>query len=123
MGCALAVAIGIGVVFAVNVGPALITGRGLNLADEWWVFLFQMLIAGSPFGLLALAGIWNRAPWIVGIAMTTAFWGYLFFDGLRYHFSGDTSGANIGLGLFMIVSPVIISAACLITHEARRQDS
>lgn len=80
-----------------------------------------MLFAGGPFGLLALAGVRNKVPWIVGLAMTAALWGYYFFDGIRYHFSGDRSGANIGLGLLMIVSPIIISAACFVTDRIQRR--
>ena len=123
VGCALGLAIGLFVVVGVNGGHALITGRSLDLADEWGVFLFQALIAGAPFGLLALTGIRNRAPWLVGIAMTVAFWGYYFFEAVRYHLSGDTSGANIGLGLLMMVSPIIITAACFVTFGIQRSRS
>lgn len=115
VGCALALAIGLCVVVVTTGGHALITGKSLDLDEEWGVLLFQALLAGAPFGLLAISGIRNRAPWLVGIAMTVAFWGYYFFDGVRYQLSGDSSGANIGLGILMMVSPIIITGACFVT--------
>ncbi len=114
---ALALSIGLVTVVAVHGFFWLATGKTLNLADEWGNFLAHILIAAAPFGLLALAGIRNRAAWLVGLALTAAFWGYYLFVGIRYQLSGDRSGANIGLGLVMLLSPLIISAACLIASK------
>ena len=116
-GCALSLGIGVLTVLFVQGAFSLATHRSLNLTDEWRIFLAQILIAAAPFGLLALAGIRNRAAWLVGLALTAAFWGYYLFEGLRYQLSNDSSGANIGLGLVMLLSPVMISAACLIAAK------
>jgi hypothetical protein len=112
IGCIYAVAIGVLTVAIVSGAFSLLTGQPLNLAEEWSVFLFQMLIVAAPFGLLALMGIGNRLPWLVGLAPTLALWGYDLFDGVSYQWHPDGTGANIGLGLVMLVSPFVIAAAC-----------
>ena len=102
---------------------SLLTGRPLNLAEEWGVFLVQMLIVAAPFGLLAILGIASRLPWLVGLALTISLWGYVLFEGVSYQWHPDGSGANIGLGLFMLVSPVFIAGICLGAHAwLRRRD-
>lgn len=90
----------------------MLTGAHLNLADEWAVFLFQMLVVATPFFLLALLGVRARTPWLVGIALTAAFWGLLLYVGVTSY--GDGTGANIGLGLLMLASPFVISGATLV---------
>ena len=102
---------------------SIVTGRPLNLGEEWGVFLFQMVLVAVPFGLLALAGIRHKAPWIMGGALTAALWGYYLFDGIRYQLSGDRSGVNFGLAFLMLASPVIISGACLVTAQFRKPGS
>lgn len=91
---------------------SLLTGSPLDLADEWAGFLFQMLIAAAPFAFLALAGIGDRLPWLVGLGLTLALWGYALFDDVSHQWHPDGSGANIGLGLVMLASPLFIAGAC-----------
>jgi hypothetical protein len=122
-GCGLAVFIGLLTIVIVSGCFSLVTGRPLNLREEWGVFLFQALIVAIPFGLLALSGVRDRIPWLVGLALTTAFWGYYLFDGIRYQLGGDKSGVNFGLAFLMLASPAVISAACLVAAKARHRSS
>jgi hypothetical protein len=121
IGCAYAIAIGVLTVALVSGSFSVLTGQPLNLAEEWSVFLFQMLIVAAPFGLLALMGVGNRLPWLVGLSLTLALWGYSLFDGVSYQWHPDGSGANIGLGLIMLVSPLFIAAACLSAYAWQRR--
>lgn len=108
-GCLAALAIGVIVVGGSAGLFSLLTGRPLRLGAEWGVFLMQMVLAAAPFAVLA--GARTRAPWLTGLALTLALWGYVLFDGVRYQWHPDGSGANIGLGQFMIVSPFLIIGA------------
>jgi hypothetical protein len=112
MGCLAALAIGVLIVAAETCAFSLLTGMPLDFADEWGVLLFQMLIVAAPFAFLALAGIGDKLPWLVGLGLTLALWGYVLFDGVSYQWHPDGSGANIGLGLFMLASPLFITVAC-----------
>lgn len=120
-GCAAAPAIGVAVV----AGQALLftglTGRPLELGASWGVFLFQVLLVAAPFLLLALIGTRRKSPWLVALALTLALWGYYLFDGVSYQLSGDASGANIGLGLILLASPLFIAGAALAAHAWSRR--
>jgi len=83
--------------------------------------LFQILIASLPFIFLVRKGVWDRMVWFLGVVLTVVFWGYYLSEGIRYQLTGGTGGADIGLGLIMLFSPVIISAACLIAARIRRK--
>jgi hypothetical protein len=110
-GCLAAPLIGAATAATVALSFSLLTGRPLDLDQEWAVFLFQALIVAAPFALLALAGIRRRAPWLVAGALTLTLWGYYLFEGVSYQWHPDGSGANIGLGLLLLVSPLFIAGA------------
>jgi hypothetical protein len=118
-------AIGIGLVtVVVNAGAfSEITGNPLNLAEEWSVFLFQILLAAAPFGLLAYFGVRDRSAWVLGIGLTAILWGYYLYDGIRYQLSGDTSGVNMGLAFLLMASPIFISIACFALAAWKRRRS
>jgi len=121
LGCLLAPAIGIAVVMAGTGAFSLMTAQSLRIGEEWPIYLVQMLLVAAPFGLLALAGAKGKAPWLAGLTMTVVFWSYYFYDGIRYQQSGDTSGANIGLGVLMLLSPILIGGACGVVAMATRR--
>ena len=116
-GCATAIAIGVLTIVVGHGGFSFLSGAPLNLREEWASFLFQMLLVAVPFGLLSVARIRARFPWLVGIILTVAFWGFYYYVALRGR--GDGTGANIGLGLLMLASPVIITAASLAASRER----
>jgi hypothetical protein len=118
-GCLLAPVIGFITVAGVNGGFALATGADLNLAEEWGVFLFQMLLVAVPFALLGIAGLRSRLSWGVSLALTAMFWVIYLADGLSSW--GDGTGANIGLGLLMLVSPAFVTAAGFLAAKAAKE--
>jgi hypothetical protein len=86
-------------------GAGLLGGRPLNLAEEGAVLLFQMLWTAIPFLLLALLGVRERLPWLVGLIPTTLLWLLLLVP---------TDGANIGLGLLLMIAPIPLSIAVIV---------
>ena len=120
LGCLLAPVIGAAVVVGVNAAFWLITGQPLAVGDEWDIYLFQMLLIAAPFGVLALAGVNGKGPWLAGGALTALFWGDYLYAGIHYQLSGDRSGADIGLGIIMLISPVVICIVCGIVAKASR---
>ena len=71
---------------------------------------FQVLIAGSPYAVLAVFGISARRPWIVGLCLTAAFWGYYLWRITTFNGIG---GADIGLGILMMFSPILVIGGSL----------
>jgi len=114
-----ALGIGAGGVAFTKLGFAGLTGRPLNFS--FTVDLLQMVIVAIPFLVLAMGGVRARLPWLTGLALTAALWGYFLFEGVRYQWSGDTSGANIGLGVIMLASPLLISFACIAAYVIERR--
>lgn len=115
----LALGIGIGVVAFTNLALSGLTGRPLNFS--FGVDLFQLVIVAIPFLVLAMGGVRARLPWLTGLALTAMLWGYYLYDGVRYHWSGDASGANVGLGLLLLASPLVISIACIAAYLLERR--
>lgn len=122
-GCGLALAIGALTIVVVSVTFSVATGSPLNLREELGVFLFQTLIVAAPFGVLSLAGIFDRMSWAVGLALTAAFWGYYLFEGITYQLSDDMSGVNFASIFLLMWSPVIIFAACFGVAKLGRKRS
>lgn len=120
-GCALALAIGPAVVIGEALAFSALTDRPLDWAPAGEVRLVQIAIVAAPFLLLSLAGTRDRLPWLVALALTLALWGYSLFDSVRYQWSGDRSGANIGLGLIMLASPWVIAAVSMGLYAWRRR--
>ena len=110
----LALAIAVGVVVGSAALFTLLTGRPFEFAAD--VLTFQLAIAAAPFLALAIIGVRNRRPWLVGLWLTLALWGYFLFEGVRYQWNPDGSGANIGLGLIMLFSPLVITPISIETH-------
>lgn len=120
-GCVVALAIGAAMVAAHVVLFSALTGRPVHDPDEDGPRIAQILIAAAPFALLALAGARRLLPWLTALALTLALWGWVVFEGVRYQWNPDGSGANIGLGLIMIVSPLFIGGTALAVHLCQRR--
>jgi hypothetical protein len=80
----------------------------------------QILLIAIPFLLMAFLGVRGMGAWLVGLGLTVALWGYVIFD--VFSRLGDGSGTNIGMGLLLLASPILVSTACLIAarKELRR---
>jgi ABC-type transport system involved in multi-copper enzyme maturation permease subunit len=119
-GCVLALGLGF-LTVATFYGTLFIvfgTPRGGVPAEEWPILLLQILIAGAPFGILALTGMRAKLPWLVAVILTVCFWGTLFFS--AWIAARDQTGANIGMGLLMLASPLLITGAALLTAKFMR---
>jgi hypothetical protein len=111
-GCGLALAIGAATVLLVIVATGVLTGEWWGLFGEWWILLLWVAMVAAPFGLLALAGVGARLPWLVGIALTTLLWAGFFLISYRVAMAGQ--GVALGPAFVMIFSPVLIAAACFL---------
>jgi len=75
--------------------------------------LCEIAIASSPFLVFAFLGITAREPWIYGIILTVVFQGWLVYDRLT------REDSNIGLGMLLIASPIIIVMVGLLTMRSK----
>lgn len=82
---------------------------GTEVGPRWT----RTVLAALPFGLFALYLLVRgaalstsamRRGWLTGIALSLLFWSWYFIDPFFY----DGGGANIGLGLVMMASPLPI---------------
>jgi hypothetical protein len=122
-GCVLAIILGFITVAVFYALSSMVFGppRGGIPAEEWPVLLMQVLIAGSPFGVLALKGVRAKLPWLVALVLTVCFWGALFYS--VWLAAQNQTGANIGMGWLMLASPLFIAGGALILAEIARSRS
>ncbi|RYG86874.1 MAG: hypothetical protein EON59_08930 [Alphaproteobacteria bacterium] len=121
IGIAAASVIGLAVVVACNTVWAI--AGGFPIATLWdEASPAQVLLASFPYLVLAIFGITARRPWFTGLCLTAAFWGYYLWDITHY----EGGGANIGLGILMMLSPIPITGASLLAlatlADGRRAD-
>lgn len=109
----LVVALIIGVVVVAMCNAAWAIACDLPILSLWdYASIFQVLIASAAFILLALLGINARRPWIVALCLTVGFWAFYAYVITRPYEGG---GANIGLGILMMFSPLPIAGASLLS--------
>ena len=116
-----AVLIGVLVITGVDLAFSLLTGRPFSFADG--VAPFQMVLVAFPFMVLALLGARQWLPWLAGLVPTLALWGWYLFKGVNYQWHPDGSGADIGLGLILLASPLVISAICVATFVLQQRSA
>lgn len=123
-GCVAALVIGLITIVVFYGSGLLLAGvslRSIIISEEWPILLSQVLLVALPFGLLALAGIRARMPWLVATGLTIGFWVAFFVSiliGLR-----DGTGVNIGMGLIMLVSPIPIACGAWIAASVSSRRS
>ena len=94
-------------------------GRGLGLPEQLLPLLFQSAIAALPFALLALCVQFStgepetlrgfKFSLVAMMAASVAIWGSYYADGISAYTGDGTGGANIGLGLLLLFSPLLLS--------------
>jgi hypothetical protein len=89
--------------------------------EEWPIFAFQVLLASAPFAALAFRGIRSSLPWLVALILTAAVWCAYFASVLIA--VRDETGAPIGMGMILTVSPFVIAAAALFANRLTRKRS
>ncbi len=106
-----------GVCFGAAIGAVVVLGLAAAVAWVDRVSFFdkmgemmpvQIAFVAAPFVVLALADVRAKSAWLVALGLTVTFWGFVFYVVAQPYSRGD---ANIGLGLLMLVSPVVILAA------------
>jgi hypothetical protein len=115
LGLILSLAIGLLVVASCNTVWA--TATGAPIGTMWREnSAVQVVLAGLPYFVLAVCGIGARRAWIVALILTAAFWGYYLWDII--HYAGV--GANIGIGILMMASPIAVTASGLLAASIGR---
>ena len=114
-----AVAIGISVVAVEALAFTALTGRTLTFVSD--VAGVAATIAAVPYLILALMGARRALPWIVGLTLTLSLWGCKLYSGVSNQWNPDGTGANIGLGILVLFSPIFISPVVVAVHLAQRR--
>ena len=110
-GLVIALLIGVAVVGASNTVFAV--NRGYPLLSIWSDgSTGQILTVAAPFIFFSLLGLSARRPWLVAFCLTVAFWAYYAYVITRPYEGG---GADIGLGILMLFSPLPIALASLLS--------
>lgn len=105
-------AIGIVTLVTFMIIHSFFTGVDFQVEDGLSFLAIQAGWISFPFLILAVLGINRKLPWITGVTLTIALWGYSLFDAIS---TWDTDrGANIGLGLILLLSPGIITVVSLV---------
>ena len=106
---------------AITVGGSVVlsvqAGSRIVLAEEWGVLLFQIAWVAAPFAALALVQIKAKRAWIAGVVVTLMFWSAFLASA---HLSHE-GGANIGMGLLMLISPLFVASAAVGAYALRRK--
>lgn len=86
-----------------------VTGRDIDLTEEWSSLLFQVAMVAIPMLLLLGLGETRRVPWAICIFLTILFWSTYFWSGIASQ--RNHSGVNFGVAFLMLASPLLISLA------------
>lgn len=102
VGCIFALALILvpGIVSSVLRGP---------VGEDWPFALFYGFLLAVPFAYLGLDGTRDRIPWLVAVVLSCLFWGALIVSVIVS--AREQSGVNFGMGLVMLASPFVITAA------------
>jgi hypothetical protein len=109
-----------GPVILCTIGIIVFRGFGSipEIADEITILIINACLISFPFVIIGLFGRRNSIkPWIIGGALTALFWGYFIYD----TFFLPEGGVNIGLSLFMLSSPLLITFACVASIASERR--
>jgi hypothetical protein len=109
------------------------TDRAFVIPQVVGTFVIHSVIAALPFAALALGATTTKdrtpplrhrsfflAASLAGLATTSALWAWVHYEGYVYWATKYKSGANIGLGLVMCASPLLVGVAMLLAGTAWR---
>ncbi len=116
LGCFLALAIGPVVAGGTELAVSLLTGRSMGGA-----MVLEAILVSVPFIAIALTGTLRKTPWLVGLALTLALWGYILYELLSHVWYPDGGGADIfGYALIELTATLFITAICLGVYWLQR---
>lgn len=110
----LALCAGAVLVFVANAATDLVLGRTpfedgtLGSIDAIDVAYMHLAFTSGPMVMLAAFGNRSRLLWATAIALTSAFWAFAVHQIWRASRTGFEGGADIGLGLIMLASPLFV---------------
>ena len=116
----------LGLVFiALGIGVAMVALNKVASAGPITVSILEVMLlvmVAIPFLVLAMGGIRARLPWLTGLALTFITWGYMLW-GTGQPPAGGRAGTGTGFALIVLMSPLIISIACIAAYaiEGRRR--
>lgn len=103
------------------------TNRAGQFLQEPMVAAWQAIWVAAPFLILALVASRRRSvnfgsqgvtlAWILGIALTIGFYWLFYYEGYTYWRDEGSGGANIGLGLLMLASPVLTGGGMFLGYR------
>jgi hypothetical protein len=105
------------------------TGQTDRLFEEPDILVFQAILASAAFWLFAALARFSDqvrsgslVPIFSGMAIVLGIWGWATTEGYRYQANPEsTGGANIGLGLVILATPLIIFIVMFIAEFLLRQ--
>lgn len=116
-GCLIAVLIGIGTV-ALSNADAILNGAAGPVSKISPVLALHGVLVAAPFIALSLWPNAGRVPWLTAGVLTAIVWSLPSLDQLVRKGEG---GANIGLGIFMLMSPLLILGGALAARAVAGQ--
>ena len=103
------------------------TNRAGQFFQEPAITVWQAIGVAAPFFVLALFASIRRISshgfdgitmaWILGTVLTVALHWLLYYEGYTYWRDEGTGGANIGLGLLMLASPLLTGAGMFLGYR------
>ena len=112
----VAAVIGFTVVAGESVLYSALTGRPWTVSGDF--DLWTVAIVATPYVVLAVLPATRLAPWAVALALTISLWGWWLYSTVNYYRHPDGSGADIGTGILLIASPLVISVVAAAVHFA-----
>lgn len=113
-GCIVALLAGLATVALTNAASILANGFDF-LSDAWPILAVHVALVTLPFLVLALMADACRAAWLTAAILTAVVWTLPALDQV---FRKGEGGASIGLGIFMLVSPLFILGGALAAKAA-----
>lgn len=102
---------------------SILTNRSYDFIEQFSPRMIQTVLIYVPFGALLICrkiitktnypkNIFNglMSAYVGGGIASILLWGYYFYDGYTYIVYEKSGGANIGLGIILIASPILISS-------------
>lgn len=99
----------------------LISDGAFGSVDAPDVAILHVIFTSLPLFVLALKGSRSGVLWGVAVALAVLFWTYFVYQIWRDSLTGFEGGANIGLGLIMMVSPVVSLVVLAVVAAAIRR--
>jgi hypothetical protein len=116
-GYLVAVLIGLGTVALLN-ADAILAGAAGPAGEISPVLALHVALVAMPFIALSLLPDAGRVSWLTAAVLTAVVWSLPTLDQLVRKGEG---GANIGLGIFLLVSPLLILGGALAARAAARR--